>query len=136
VATRKADLYNGTCPSRDVLGLIGSKWSMLILCVLREGTHRTGVLRRKVGGISQKMMTQTLRDLERNGIVRRIRYDKVPPHVEYELTALGESLSDLVQSIESWITGHYPRILSVQRQFDARQRRFGAADAERAGEVE
>jgi DNA-binding HxlR family transcriptional regulator len=94
---------------------------MLILCVLREGTQRTGVLRRKVGGISQKMMTQTLRDLERNGIIRRIRYDKVPPHVEYELTALGESLSELVQRIECWITEHYPRIVTVQRQFDARR---------------
>jgi DNA-binding HxlR family transcriptional regulator len=129
MAARKVDLYSGVCPSRDVLELIGSKWSMLIICVLRGGTHRTGALRRKVGGISQKMMTQTLRDLERNGIINRIRHDKVPPHVEYELTSLGESLSDLIQEIEGWITKRYPRIVTAQRQFDARQRRFTAAEA-------
>lgn len=123
MAIRKADLYSGICPSRDILELIGSKWSMLLVCVLRTGPLRTGVLRREVGGISQKMMTQTLRDLERNGVITRICYDEVPPRVEYQLTALGESLSDLVQQIEVWITKHYARIHTLQRQFDARSDR-------------
>jgi DNA-binding HxlR family transcriptional regulator len=121
MAARKADPYDGTCPSRDVLDLIGSKWSMLILCALRAGALRTGVLRRRVAGISQKMLTQTLRDLERSGIVSRTRYDQVPPHVEYTLTSLGRSLSNLVQDIEHWIVKHYPRIANMQRQFDTRR---------------
>jgi DNA-binding HxlR family transcriptional regulator len=125
MATPKADLYNGMCPSRDVLDLIGSKWSMLLVCILRHGTMRTGALRREVGGISQKMLTQTLRDLERSGLVRRISYDELPPRVEYELTTMGRSLSDLVLQLEQWIVNHYRRIANVQRQFDSEKRLAG-----------
>ena len=85
----KANLFDPNCPSRDVLDLIGSKWSMLILCALYDSKTRTGRLRRTVQGISQKMLTQTLREMQQNGIVRRISYPEVPPRVEYELTVLG-----------------------------------------------
>jgi DNA-binding HxlR family transcriptional regulator len=115
---RKAELYNDACPSRDILSLIGSKWSMLLLCVLRSGPTRTGSLRRHISGISQKMLTQTLRDLERNGIVERINYEEVPPRVEYKLTRLGLSLSELIQDIETWVVRNYPRMVAAQSSFD------------------
>ena len=118
---KHANLYNALCPSRKVLDLIGSKWSVLILCVLREGPVRTGVLRRGVGGISQKMLTQTVRDLERHGLIERISYDEVPPRVEYKLTRLGRSLSELVEEIENWVTTHYSRIVSEVHAFDERE---------------
>ena len=118
----RADLYNPRCPSRKILQLIGSKWSMLLLCSLRDGPVRTGALRRTVGGISQKMLTQTLRDRERHGLIERICYDEVPPRVEYRLTRLGRSLSDLIDGIESWIHNHYARLADESRAFDVRSR--------------
>lgn len=94
---------------------------MLVLCMLRDGPVRTGALRREVGGISQKMLTQTLRDLERHGIIERISYNEVPPRVEYKLTRLGGSLSDLIGEIEQWVTDHYSKMISDVRTFDARK---------------
>lgn len=120
--TKQADLYSPLCPSRRILELIGSKWAMLLLCTLRTGPVRTGALRRQVGGISQKMLTQTLRDLERHGIVERISYEEIPPRVEYRLTRIGRSLSDLVEEIEQWVSRHYPRLAGEARTFDARER--------------
>ena len=115
----KANPYNSSCPSRSVLQLIGGKWSMLIVCLLRHGPMRTGVMRRQIEGISQKMLTQTLRELERHGIVARFDYAEVPPRVEYRLTRLGSSLSELMQQIEEWLTRHYPRMESAARSAHA-----------------
>jgi DNA-binding HxlR family transcriptional regulator len=120
--SKHANPYSPLCPSRKILELIGSKWSMLVLCTLRTGTVRTGALRREVGGISQKMLTQTLRDLERHGLIERISYEEIPPRVEYRLTRLGRSLSDLIDEIEQWVAGHYPRLVDEVRAFDARER--------------
>ena len=117
----KANLYSGLCPSRNLLSLVGTKWAMLLIGVLRAGPVRTGALRRTIGGISQKMLTQTLRDLERSGLIDRICYDEVPPRVEYQLTTLGRSLSDLVLEIEAWVTRNYPRISQLQQKFDTQQ---------------
>jgi DNA-binding HxlR family transcriptional regulator len=122
MAIKKANPFAASCPSRSILELIGSKWSMLLLCALRAGPVRTGALRREIDGISQKMLTQTLRDLERHGIVRRINYDEVPPHVEYRLTRLGTSLSELVQTIEQWVETHYAQMVARGRAFDAEER--------------
>jgi DNA-binding HxlR family transcriptional regulator len=122
MSAKQANPYNARCPSRKILQLIGSKWSMLLLCTLREGAVRTGALRRGVDGISQKMLTQTLRDLERHGLIERISYDELPPRVEYKLTRLGRSLSDLIDEIEQWIERHYPRLADESRAFDARSR--------------
>lgn len=113
---KKANLYNPDCPSRDVLEFIGSKWSMLILCVLYDNKTRTGELKRIVQGISQKMLTQTLRGMEHDGIVRRISYPEVPPRVEYELTELGYSLGELVVKMEQWIVENYPAILEARKK--------------------
>jgi DNA-binding HxlR family transcriptional regulator len=121
---KQADPFQSTCPSRDILELIGSKWSMLLLCVLRDGPARTGVLKRSIAGISQKMLTQTLRDLERHGIVQRIDYEEIPPRVEYKLTRLGQSLSSLVLEIEAWVTKHYPRMTSAAKTFDSEERAY------------
>ncbi len=115
----KVNLYSSQCPSRGVLDLIGSKWAMLLLCVLRDGATRTGELRRRLQGVSQKMLTQTLRDLERSGIVERIDYGEVPPRVEYRLTRLGHSLSGLMKDIEEWVTRNYPRMHGAALAFDA-----------------
>jgi DNA-binding HxlR family transcriptional regulator len=118
----KANPFNPDCPSQEILALIGSKWSMLLLCVLRDGPTRSGELARRAGGISQKMLTQTLRELARHGIVHRRDYQEVPPRVEYSLTQLGISLSDLVRQIEAWVGANYKRMTSVARAFDVSPR--------------
>jgi DNA-binding HxlR family transcriptional regulator len=111
----KADPFNPECPSQEILALIGSKWSMLLMCILQNGPTRSGELARRAGGISQKMLTQTLRELARHGLVQRRDYREVPPRVEYSLTRLGVSLSHLIRQIESWVTANYTRMSSVAR---------------------
>lgn len=112
--------FDALCPSRDVLALIGGKWSLLILCLLKDGSMRTGTLMRNVSGISQKMLTQTLRDLERSGVIERISYSEVPPRVEYRLTEMGETLSPLVFQLEQWVVQRYEQVVAAQDRFDAR----------------
>jgi DNA-binding HxlR family transcriptional regulator len=115
----RANPFNASCPSQDILALIGSKWSMLLLCILGDGPVRNGELARRAGGISQKMLTQTLRELERHGIVHREDYAEVPPRVEYSLTPLGQSLARLVRDIEEWVESNYSRMTRVARTYDA-----------------
>lgn len=95
-----------TCPSRDLLDLIGDRWTLLVMMVVGQGVRRNGELKRRIGGISQKMLTQTLRLLERNGLVRRIDLRTVPPHVEYELTGLGSSLREAIVPLDAWIVAN------------------------------
>src|SRR5215469_2646281 len=104
---KKANLFDPNCSSRDVLELIGNKWTLLLLCALYDSKTRTGQLKRKLQGISQKMLTQTLREMQQHGIVKRISYPEVPPRVEYELTELGYSLAELVVKMERWIVKHH-----------------------------
>lgn len=115
----KANVYNRDCPSQSILALIGSKWSMLLLCSLRNGPRRTHELKRRLEGVSSKMLTQTLRELERHGIVQRRDFGEVPPRVEYALTPLGRSLAALVVNIEEWVTANYGRMTNVVRRYDA-----------------
>jgi DNA-binding HxlR family transcriptional regulator len=119
MAKSTADPFNPSCPSQEILALIGGKWSMLVLCILSDAPVRTGELARRVGGISQKMLTQTLRELERHGIVQRRDYGTVPPRVEYSLTALGHSLAGLVRQIENWVESNYSRMSRAARSYDA-----------------
>ena len=106
------DVFNAQCGSREVLGLIADKWSALVLYALMARTRRHSELLRLLDGISQKMLTQTLRRLEDAGLVSRTMYPVVPPHVEYSLTELGESLSPILREVCRWAEGH---VLEVQR---------------------
>jgi DNA-binding HxlR family transcriptional regulator len=115
----RANVYNRDCPSQGILALIGSKWSMLILCSLRDQPRRTHELKRRLSGVSAKMLTQTLRELERHGIVHREDFGEVPPRVEYRLTSLGRSLAALVVEIEGWVTANYSRMTRVAHSYDA-----------------
>jgi DNA-binding HxlR family transcriptional regulator len=104
------DVFNPQCESRQVLELLADRWSMLIVYALSSGVRRHSELRRTVGGISQKMLTQTLRALERDGIVRRRVYAEVPPRVEYALTPLGRTLHGPLRAICRWAESHLPAV--------------------------
>jgi DNA-binding HxlR family transcriptional regulator len=103
-----------------VLGRVGDKWSVLIISRLGDGTFRFNELKRMVGGISQRMLTLTLRGLERDGLVTRTVFPTVPPRVEYELTALGHSLREPVDALAAWALQHQPEIAEANRLYDQR----------------
>lgn len=109
-----ADVYLADCASRAVLDLIANKWVALVVGALLPQTLRYAELRRRLGGITKKMLTQTLRDLERNGLVRRKVYATVPPQVEYSLTELGTSVSGLMSEIRTWSESHIEEIEAAQ----------------------
>jgi DNA-binding HxlR family transcriptional regulator len=98
------------CASRRLFEAISGKWSPLVVMALKDGRKRHGELRRELGGISQKMLIQTLRDLERNGLVERKVYPVVPPKVEYSLTPLGRSLQPLLEAICQWSERHLEEV--------------------------
>lgn len=104
---QKADPWSASCPSRAIIDILASKWVLLVLPTLRDGPKRNGDLMRAVEGVSQKMLTQTLRDLEHYGIVTRHNYAEVPPRVEYSLTRTGASLAEVVESLDHWVIKHY-----------------------------
>jgi DNA-binding HxlR family transcriptional regulator len=104
--------------SREILSLIAEKWTILVLYALSYGAKRHGELRREIPGISQKMLTQTLRSLERDGLVERKAYDEKPPRVEYTLTPLGEMLGELLKNICVWSEQHYDKILAARERYD------------------
>ena len=103
---KQCDVFLVDCPARHVLTLLAEKWALLVVHALSEGTRRTGALRRRVTGVSEKMLIQTLRRLELSGLVRRTAYPEVPPRVEYELTELGWSLSSVVTALDRWVEAH------------------------------
>lgn len=110
---RKGDLFSDQCPSREVLKHVTSRWGVLILVALLDGTHRFSDLRRKVTGVSEKMLAQTLQWLEGDGFVLRVSYPVVPPHVEYTLTPMGYEVAHLVENLADWIEDNLPRILNL-----------------------
>jgi len=114
-------VLDADCPSRQVLDRIADKWTALIIRVLADGTHRFGQLQRRVGGISQKMLTQTLRELERDGLVERTVHPVVPPHVEYRLTPLGRSLRQPLDAICAWAEAHLAQMLAARARSDRRR---------------
>ncbi|MFJ9590812.1 winged helix-turn-helix transcriptional regulator [Streptomyces acidicola] len=103
---------------RETLDRIGGKWSVLVVGLLNQGPLRFGMLHQRVPGISQRMLTLTLRHLERDGIVSRTAYAQVPPRVEYELTALGESLRPTVYALARWVTDHHDEIETARHNYD------------------
>jgi DNA-binding HxlR family transcriptional regulator len=119
---------SGTCPVRGVLDRIGDKWSTLIVCVLGEHPYRFGELRRAIPDISQRMLTQTLRDLQRDGLVSRHVFATLPPSVEYRITPLGQSLLAPLGELIRWADGHHDQIRLAREKFD----REGVASADAA----
>ncbi|MBL0914393.1 MAG: helix-turn-helix transcriptional regulator [Sphingopyxis sp.] len=117
----KIDPCDAGCPSRDILDLIGDRWSLLRLLVIAQGYHRNGELKRRVGGISQKMLTQTLRALEANGLVERRDFQTVPPHVEYHLLPLGVSLGHALTPLFEWIEREFDAVLTARAAFAGRE---------------
>lgn len=113
---QRGEIFSVKCPSREVLKHVTSQWGVLILVALMGGTHRFSDLRRKVGGVSEKMLAQTLQCLERDGFVNRVSFPVVPPHVEYTLTPLGEEIGHKVQSLADWIETNLHRIMEGQQE--------------------
>lgn len=113
---RDGNLFAEQCPSRDVLKHVTSRWGVLILVALQGGTHRFSDLRRKMGGVSEKMLAQTLQWLEADGFVNRISYPVVPPHVEYSLTPLGEEVAVKVAALADWIEENLPRVMASRKR--------------------
>ncbi len=111
---REGNLFSKQCPSREILKHVTSRWGILILIALRDGTHRFSDLRRKIGGVSEKMLSQSLQVLEQDGFINRMSYPVVPPHVEYSLTDLGEQISEKLTLLADWIEINLPNILSRQ----------------------
>jgi len=105
---------NSACASREALDRIADKWTALIIRVLADGTKRHSELRREIGGVSQKMLTQTLRSLERDGLVARKVHPVVPPMVEYSLTPLGKSLTEPLEAICRWAEKHLPELQAAR----------------------
>jgi DNA-binding HxlR family transcriptional regulator len=119
--TAEHDPYAGGCPSRDVLDQIGSKWAVLVIGELgRHGACRFTLLRKRLAGVSEKMLTQTLRALERDGLVRRTVYPEVPVRVEYELTALGRTLRGPLKALTEWSVLHTEDVLTARTEYAAR----------------
>lgn len=110
--------YALNCPTRQVLDLIGDRWTVLIIGLLEERPKRFSELLHAIDGISQKMLTQTLRSLERDGLVTRTVYAEVPPRVEYALTPLGETLIEPITAIRLWAETHIDEVTAAQALYD------------------
>ena len=106
----RADVYAPLCPSRVVLDHLTSRWGVLVLVALLDGTRRFGELSRRIGGVSEKMLSQTLQTLEADGFVLRVAYPEVPPRVEYSLTLLGREAAGHVRGLVDWIEANLPRV--------------------------
>jgi DNA-binding HxlR family transcriptional regulator len=113
------DPYRADCPTRRILDRIGDRWTVLVVGALAAGDARFSELRRRIQGVSQKMLTQTLRGLERDGLVRRTVYAEVPVRVEYALTDAGRTLLDPLVALQAWSTTHLEDVLGAQAAYDA-----------------
>jgi Predicted transcriptional regulators len=112
------DISLEACSYSRVLEIVSNKWTALVLYALEGGTIRYGEIRRRIEGISQKMLTQTLKQLERDGLVRRKVVPSVPPIVEYSLTPLGETLIPCMLMLKSWASTHYGSVMAAREEFD------------------
>ena len=121
------NVFDSHCPTRQVLDLIADKWTVLIIRRLADGTLRFAQLRRSVDGISQKVLTNILRSLERDGIVTRRIYASVPPKVEYSLTTLGRSLCDLVEGICGWAEANIEHVQAAREVYSQTPRELDSA---------
>jgi DNA-binding HxlR family transcriptional regulator len=117
--SQEPSIYAQNCPSRAVVGVIASHWGTLVLGSLFEGTLRFSEVRHIVNGISEKMLAQTLRTLERNGMVTRRVHPVIPPHVDYTLTRMGLEVSRQARGLLDWIDGNMTDIMTAQQAYDA-----------------
>lgn len=125
-----------SCPAvRNVLNRVGDKWSVLIIALLGDGPKRFSALRRSIEGISQRMLTLTLRGLERDGLVTRTFYPSVPPRVEYELSDLGRTILEPILSLITWAETHKYEIHAAQERYDEQAAREEAALADGSAEA-
>lgn len=113
------DVYADACPCREILDLVGSKWSTLIIGLLEQNPHRFGDLRRGLSTVSKKVLTDTLRKLERSGLVSRTVLPTRPPQVEYALTDLGRSITAPLAAIRDWSEANLSDVLDAHGRFDA-----------------
>ena len=113
---QRGDLFSERCPSREVLKHVTGRWGVLLLVALMDGSQRFGELRRRVGGISEKMLAQTLQWLEQDGFVQRIAHPVAQRHVEYRLTPLGEEVGRKVRALAEWIEGNMAGIQAAKCQ--------------------
>jgi DNA-binding HxlR family transcriptional regulator len=115
---QQADVNNAACPSRGILEHLTSRWGVLLLAVLLDGTQRFSELRRAVGGVSEKMLAQTLQTLERDGFVRREAQSVIPPRVDYSLTPLGEEAARQVWALARWSEAHVADVVGAREAYD------------------
>lgn len=118
VQAKQADISITACSYRRVLEIISNKWSALVIYALEDGSLRYGEIRRRIEGVSQKMLTQTLRQLERDGLVRREVTPSVPPVVDYSLTPLGETLIHTMRHLKQWTAEYYPLVEKSRAEYD------------------
>lgn len=114
VKARKGDLRAANCPSRGVLDHVTSRWGSLVLLLLLERTHRFSELGRSIGGVSEKMLAQSLQRLEADGFVLRVVYPTVPPKVEYSLTPLGREIGAHIKDLTDWVECNVAKVLRVR----------------------
>jgi DNA-binding HxlR family transcriptional regulator len=125
-SVRKVDASHADCQaSAEILDRIGDKWTVLVVVALEQGPLRYNEIRRVVGGISQRMLTLTLKGLERDGLVKRTMYPTIPPRVDYELTELGNRLMVPLQSLYDWAVKHRPAMMAARKKFAERERLAG-----------
>lgn len=115
---QRGDAFDPECPTRVVLDRIGDKWTVLVIGALEDGSLRFTELRARIGGVAPKVLTQTLRAMERDGLLTRTVHAQVPPRVDYELTPLGASLTTPIQALTDWAETHLTQILAARAGYD------------------
>ena len=118
MTTEDWDVYGRNCPTRRLLDRTGDRWTAPSVGTLDHGPLRFGEIARRIDGISQKMLTQTLRGLERDGLVIRTLYPQVPPRVEYELSPAGRTLQEPLRALEDWAESHMSGVLTSRELYD------------------
>lgn len=118
VTNARGDAFDPDCPTRVVLDRIGDKWTVLVIGSLEDGSLRFSELRARIGGVAPKVLTQTLRAMERDGLLTRTVHAQVPPRVDYELTPLGASLTGPIATLTDWAETHLTQILGSRDAYD------------------
>ena len=120
------NVLSAQCPTRRVLDLIADKWTTLVIYLLADGTKRYGELQREIQGISQKMLTQTLRKLEEDGLVKRTVFPEVPPRTEYQLTPLGRTLEEPLSALCRWAAEHLGEVETARAKGQGKRQKLSA----------